>query len=342
MAGWNHQRVAVGAIGILAMVAMVWAISSRVVTAQDPEHSEPGRFPTVPSTPVDPIGEIPKSMDPGDDVQPAQFMMPAGQLPGSLTTPTKPVADPPAPVVRIQVRVPADSPPGDDIKYLITIQNTSSADAHGVSVRNPVPDSIEKPVKSEPGWDKDSNTKELIWKFGTLAAGKSKTIELTLRPKKDAGEVKNLAYVKFEHGEAVTTRINKPVVKITKTAPKQTVRDEQYVVRIAVDNTGRVPVEKVRIAENVPASAEIQPDHSGRRPHGAAARTAVGLGNREAHARRAEVHRVPYHRPRRERRVRPHQSRRPRRGFRPSPNQPHGVLVPGLSIKLRARPQRRR
>ena len=202
-------------------------------------------------------------MDPGDDVQPAQFMIPAGQLPGSLTTPTKPVADPPAPVVRIQVRVPADSPPGDDIKYLITIQNTSSADAHGVSVRNPVPDSIEKPVKSEPGWDKDSNTKELIWKFGTLAAGKSKTIELTLRPKKDAGEVKNLAYVKFEHGEAVTTRINKPVVKITKTAPKQTVRDEQYVVRIAVDNTGRVPVEKVRIAENVPASAEIQPITAG-------------------------------------------------------------------------------
>ena len=29
MAGWNHQRVAGGAIGILAMIAMVWAISLR-------------------------------------------------------------------------------------------------------------------------------------------------------------------------------------------------------------------------------------------------------------------------------------------------------------------------
>ena len=64
MAGWNHQRVAVGAIGILAMVAMVWAISSRWSPREDPEHSEPGLFPTVPSTPVDPIGEIPKSMTP--------------------------------------------------------------------------------------------------------------------------------------------------------------------------------------------------------------------------------------------------------------------------------------
>ena len=118
-------------------------------------------------------------------------------------------------------------------------------------------------MKSEPGWDKDSNTKELIWKFGTLAPASRRPSTSTLRPKKDAGEVKNLAYVKFEHGEAVTTRINKPVVKITKTAPKQTVRDEQYVVRIAVDNTGRVPVEKVRIAENVPASAEIQPITAG-------------------------------------------------------------------------------
>ena len=67
-------------------------------------------------------------------------MMPAGQLPGSLTTPTKPVADPPAPVVRIQVRVPADSPPGDDIKYLITIQNTSTLmpTASAFAIRFPI------------------------------------------------------------------------------------------------------------------------------------------------------------------------------------------------------------
>ena len=123
-----------------------------------------------------------------------------------------------------------------------------------------MPDNVENAAKAEPDFDRTLSTaKELVWKFGTLAPGKSKVIELTLRPKKDAGEVKNLAYVSFEHGEAVTTRINKPTVKITKSAPKQAVRDEQYVVRIAVDNAGKVPAEKIRIAENVPASAELEP-----------------------------------------------------------------------------------
>src|SRR5262249_51558017 len=134
-----------------------------------------------------------------------------------------------------------------------------------VSVRNPLPDSIEGPVKAEPEWDKaksvakDGAFKELRWYFGTLLAGKSKTIELTLRPKKDAVEVKNLAYVQFEHGEVVTTKINKPAVKIQKVAPKQTVRAEPYTVRIAVDNTGKVAAENLRVIENLPASAEVEP-----------------------------------------------------------------------------------
>src|SRR5262249_9814295 len=59
--------------------------------------------------------------------------------------------------------------------------------------------------------------------------------------------------------EAVTTRINKPAVKVSKFAPKSTVRDEPFTVRITVDNTGKVPAENVRDAENVPASAEVEP-----------------------------------------------------------------------------------
>jgi uncharacterized repeat protein (TIGR01451 family) len=48
-------------------------------------------------------------------------------------------------------------------------------------------------------------------------------------------------------------------VKVAKTAPRQTVRDEPYTVRVLVENTGKVPAEGVRVVENVPASAEIEP-----------------------------------------------------------------------------------
>ena len=264
MAAWSRKRALAGTSGAIAIVAAGWAVFALSALAQYPD---PAPFPTVPSTPVSPEDQKLPPLQFDDEIQPVQFTTPGAALPGGTASPARTVPDPPTPVVRIQVRVPADSPPGDDIKYVITIQNTSTAEAHAVTIRNPIPDNVLGPVKAEPQWEvgkslkneKGDAWKELVWSLGTLAPGKSKTIEFTLRPKPDAVEVRNLAYVRFEHGEAVTTRLKQPTVKISKVAPKQTVRDEPYTVRIAVDNTGKVPVEKVRVAENVPASSEIEP-----------------------------------------------------------------------------------
>lgn len=240
-------------VGGAAIAVAVWAVFSLAAPAQQPE---PNPLPPI----VVPESELPPQPVEDPELQPAQFTVPGAAAVGPGGSPVpRAVADPPTPVVRIQVRVPADSPPGDDIKYTITVQNTSAADAHGVTVRNPLPDTIEAAVKADPEWDKAKTTpKEIVWSFGTLPAGKSKSIELTLKPKAGAADVKNLAYVRFEHGQAVTTRINKPAVKVTKVAPKQTVRDEPYTVRIAVDNTGKVAAENLRVVENVPTSAEVE------------------------------------------------------------------------------------
>jgi len=241
-------------IGLAIAVAVAgWTVLTSSAPAQ---YAEPGPFP-LPATPPVPVGNeaIPPLTFDDPEVQPAQFTTPAG-----INALSRSVVDPPPPVVRIQVRVPADSPPGDDIKYQITVHNTSSVDAHAVSARVPLPETVEGVVKAEPEFDKaSSNTKQLVWTFGTLGPNKSKLIELTLRPKKDAAEVKCLAYVKFEHGQVVTTRLNKPVVKVAKFAPKQTVRDEPFTVRITVENAGKVAAETIRITENIPASAEVQP-----------------------------------------------------------------------------------
>jgi len=143
------------------------------------------------------------------NIEPAQFSQP-GTLPAVSPTPSVPrvVADPPSPVVRILVRVPADAAPGDDLKYIITVQNVSQADAHQVAVRNPIPEGVLQVGKVEPQPDAKLTTdKQLGWSFGTLKAGEKKTIELAFKTKPDVKEIKNLAYVRFEHGEAVTTKI---------------------------------------------------------------------------------------------------------------------------------------
>ncbi|HYH64962.1 MAG TPA: hypothetical protein VD866_09735 [Urbifossiella sp.] len=206
---------------------------------------------------------LPRLVVPGqppiDDpnVEPAQFSQPVS-LDKAAVLP-RPVSDPPPPVVRVQVRVPADSAPGDDIKYVLTVTNSSAADAHRVTVRNPIPDGVEKVVSANPTFDEapDKN-KQLTWSLGTLKGGQSKSIELVLKPKADAREVKNLAYVRFEHGEATVTRIAKPGLKVTRTAPKQSVKDEPFTVRVLVENTGKVPAEKVKLVETLTATAQVQ------------------------------------------------------------------------------------
>ena len=261
MAGWNRVRaVAVGG----ALVAAVWAVVALAAPAQNAPPKAELKFYMPPAPPAEPE-KLPKiEMPPVEDpnVEPAQFKQPANGTPRPVAQPpvrAGDVPDPPYPVVAIRVRVPADAAPGDDVKYIITVQNVSAADAHAVTVRNPLGTGVESVVKAEPEADKKLSTdKQLMWSFGTLKAGTGKTIELTLRPKPGASEMKNLAYVKYEYGEVVTTKIAKPTVKVTKTAPKQTVRDTPYLVRVMIENTGKVPAEKVRVVENVPASAEVE------------------------------------------------------------------------------------
>lgn len=258
MCRWQHARSA--AVGGAAVVA-VWAVVALTAPAQNP--AEPGRldFPNLPTTPAPKEEKYPPLVVPDDEIEQAQFKQRAPGQPGQPPRPAVNVADPAHPVVAIRVRVPADMMPGDDIKYTITVQNVSAADAHSVSVRNPLTADAEF-VKAEPK-PSEATDKQLVWNIGTLKAGKSQTVELTLRPKPNVAELKSLAYVKYEHGQAVTTKIAKPTVKVTKFAPKQTVRDETYRVRVQVENTGKIPAEGVRILENLPATAEMEPVTAG-------------------------------------------------------------------------------
>jgi uncharacterized repeat protein (TIGR01451 family) len=268
MSRWKQVRTAT--IGGAA-VAAVWAVVALAAPAQNPT-APPAQlefFPKIPAPPTKgepetlPRLELPAIQD--ENVEPAQFKQPGG-------VPARPVAgasgrdvpDPPHPIVTIRVRVPADAAPGDDIKYVITVRNVSAADAHSVTVRNPLAAEIEAVVKAEPEPDKAQSTaKQLVWALGTLKPGLTKTIELTLRHKPNVTELKNLAYVKFEHGQSVTTKIAKPTIKVSKAAPKQTVRDEQFKVQVLVENTGKVPAEGVRVVENLPSSAEFEPITAG-------------------------------------------------------------------------------
>jgi uncharacterized repeat protein (TIGR01451 family) len=199
--------------------------------------------------------------DPG--VLPAQFVTPQ---PGQQA-----VADPPTPVVRIQVRVPANVAPGKDIAYKITVTNTSSATAYRVKVRNPIPEGVARIVKYEPEVEKiplvptaqGAMPKELVWDLGKLPAGEKREIELVLQPMPNAKDIRNAAFVSFEHGQTVETHVDKPKLSVKKVAPKQTSQADPIPVRVEVANNGKVSIENVRLVEVVSKGFEFVADTDG-------------------------------------------------------------------------------
>jgi uncharacterized repeat protein (TIGR01451 family) len=110
--------------------------------------------------------------------------------------------DPPPPVVKLKVRVPACSAPGSPLVYRICVENCSSSEAHHVTVKNALPSNA-KFVKADPAPSKEGP--ELQWNLGTIGAGGVREIILTLQPT-NKEDVKNCVRVVYEHGLCLVTR----------------------------------------------------------------------------------------------------------------------------------------
>jgi len=111
--------------------------------------------------------------------------------------------DPPPPTVKLKVRVPADSEPGQPLEYRICVENCSTAEAHHVVVKNALPANA-KFVKSDPEPSKQGP--ELQWNLGTVGGGAVREIILVLQPT-NKEDIKNCVRVQFEHGVCLTTRL---------------------------------------------------------------------------------------------------------------------------------------
>lgn len=111
-------------------------------------------------------------------------------------------ADPPTPAVKLKVRVPASSAPGEPIEYQIHVENCSAADAHHVVVKNSLPPNA-KLVRASP--EPHTKAPNLEWRLGTVKAGGGCDITMVLSPT-NKEDIKNCTRVTFEHGQCVTTR----------------------------------------------------------------------------------------------------------------------------------------
>jgi uncharacterized repeat protein (TIGR01451 family) len=158
------------------------------------------------------------------------------------------------PIVRLRVRAPAEVQPEKEVEYQLTVENISQAAAHHVTVRDRLPRGTEfvrakpEPTKKLP--PKDGVT-DLLWELGTLKPGEHKTLVVALQPK-GSDAVQNNAYVQFEHGQTIKTRIARPSLSVRIVTPPQAALPDPISLRLEVTNTGPLPAHNVVLKDELP------------------------------------------------------------------------------------------
>lgn len=229
--GWVMRTNAM--IGIVLLLGMGYA-------------QEPGRLPSTLPTPM-----------PDEGIVPAQYVRPAAGTSSTTINGSPNLIL--VPVVSLDVIVPQNSAANAVIPCKIVVKNNSNADAYSVKIRVPFnrlgASTLDNP-KPTMAVPLSPQSRNAIWNYPTLRAGESKTITFDLKP--DAtivnnGELALKAFVNFEHGVEVLTKLGTPKLQIDKSAPKDAATGESIPVSIQIRNNGTVPLHDLKITESISA-----------------------------------------------------------------------------------------
>ena len=158
-----------------------------------------------------------------------------------------------APAIAIKKTAPATAVLGQTFAYGIRVNNPASVAANNVMVTDMLPDGIAY-VSSSPKATVDAQ--KLTWSLGTLPAGGSRSLSVTVKGTK-TGSFENCADVAADDGlkgrSCATTRITRPALALTKSAPAEAILCETIPYAITVRNTGDAPATNVRIVDDLPA-----------------------------------------------------------------------------------------
>lgn len=156
------------------------------------------------------------------------------------------------PVIRLRVRVPPAVGAGQELTYLITVENQSRAAAHHVLVRNAVPQHA-RFVRAQPA--PSELQPELVWTLGTLEGGARKEITLVLAAD-GKGDVESCPRVQFEHGQCVTTKVARAGISVRKGGPTRAVLYDNLTFQVFLTNTGPTAVTNVVLTETLSPGLE--------------------------------------------------------------------------------------
>jgi uncharacterized repeat protein (TIGR01451 family) len=168
-------------------------------------------------------------------------------------------------MVSLRVRVHARAEPGKELEYHLLVENCSKAEAHHVVVRDR-PARGTRFVRANP--EPKSREPDLLWDLGTLTPCTKKEIVVVVVPE-SGSEIENHAFVQFEHGQTVRTRINRPDLRLRVHAPPRVPLHDPVTFQLEVTNVGPADALDVVLKDDLPAELKFltcKPSASGENP----------------------------------------------------------------------------
>jgi uncharacterized repeat protein (TIGR01451 family) len=163
--------------------------------------------------------------------------------------PTAPTARPgPSPRIKIEKQAPKAAVLGKPMVYHIYVRNVGSIPAHQVIVEDVIPPEFEIDGSIPQAFLKDDR---LIWKLGTLPAGKDKKIAVRVIPRVE-GTIGGVATVNFA-ADNEPPRKQKAKLQIDVRAPKQAAVGTPVEFNFHIENVGQIPARSVTIRDVLPA-----------------------------------------------------------------------------------------
>jgi uncharacterized repeat protein (TIGR01451 family) len=178
------------------------------------------------------------------------------QYAAAPAAPAQPAAAPAAPkgtcddptwgLVKVDKTMPAEAAVGSEIKSEFNV--TAQGCAGNVVVRDMVPANATY-VRSEPAATVEG--KQLTWRLGDMDAGASRKITVWLKPDQE-GTIASCATVSADPRTCASTRVVRPALALTKTAPAEVTICDKIPVVLTVKNSGSSALTNVRVQDTLP------------------------------------------------------------------------------------------
>jgi len=225
---------------VMPIPAMPASIPAPVMPAQVPVPAVEQPLP-LSSAPVSAMPVQPTSPPPAVFVDPQPTTAAPAPLPTTLTASQSPLPSRTAPSLVLEAVIPESIGVGQTLSYELVVRNVGSTPVANVRVEDELPAQC-RFLSAEP--NAETSGDRLAWSFGTLEAGSEKRIKINVKPAEE-GEVRSRASVSCSATMEARTRITRPKITLTMTAPESARVGEKVPFQIKLSNSGTGTAGKV-------------------------------------------------------------------------------------------------